>query len=89
MGERVAVLEERMKALSEDGKRFRDNQHETNSTLQQFIAVVTADQSTMKQHIADCAKRGARLERVGWLILTGIAGLMFLWIEHQIGLGGF
>lgn len=80
------MMEERIKTLMVDNEHMRTNQHETNSTLQQFIAVVTLDQSTMKQHIADCARRGARMERLGWMILAGVGGLVILWVEHQIGL---
>ena len=87
MGERLAALEVRTNALTDDTKRIRDNQHEAANVLQQFIAVVSNDKAVMMQHIADCAKRGARMERLGWMILTGIVGLIFLWIQRHIGLG--
>ena len=88
MGERLAALEARTDArigqLMADAARIRDNLHQAMETMQQFIASVSADKAVMTQHIADCAKRGARLEKLVWIIIAGVLGLVFMWLRQHI-----
>jgi hypothetical protein len=82
---RVAALEARNGAeiagLKRDTEAIRQSGHEIGNTLTAFIASSSADRMVMRGHMEECAKRAARQEWYGRLILTAMVGTLAFFIK--------